>query len=686
MSILRKPSTHATLRHYGHDLSFRRSFTATTGMLLPVMWDYLNPNETVRINESMFFRTQPLKTAAFARATLHCYYFFVPLSQLNPYFEQAFYGISDMVNSNDPNVSPSASNPFPHNEGPALSQSILLSNLKVALIGPSGGSTSDGYTFSVADQYNTCILHTQKSSYHYNGTFGLDEYGVPIVWNVLRLMDMLDYGSDWMSKIGVNTVAGAASQNFSVNVLPFQAYQKIFMDYFRISEYTPNNVFAFNAGYAMRDKNGKGGTNAAGWAYDYQNINLQSVGGTQYLYNGLFKMRYHPLKKDFFTSIMPTPLFDVNSSIYGYNESVTQGGLNSMVLSAYGVQLQGIGSDLTGTLTNMGVSSIPSSPTTYFGKDESVGINWPSKTNATVSSLQQIRLMYAYDRLLSITQRGGKHIDTQTLAHWGVRPKDCNNEVIFLGAHRTPLRIGEVIATADGSSANDSTSTLGQIAGRGLAAQGKQRTITYRTDKHGVLMAIFSIVPDVDYKGIGLDIRHLRNSIMQWPRPEFDNLGMQPLYQIQSFFSVKNWSNSVPVNNSANIMLGWQYRYSEEKLSYDRVNCGLLYSLRDWTPSTVFNQFGRTFADGLYVSPNYYDSIFSLSFLPAPSVDNTAYVEYILSQDPVSASGWTDNEQGNALNFPFNMSIGYQRDPFIGYIDFDYKKSSVLSTYSLPNL
>ena len=669
-------------------MSFRRSFTATTGMLLPVMWDYLNPNETIRINEGMFFRTQPLKTAAFARATLHCYYFFVPICQLNPYFEQAFYGINDFVNSNDPNVVPSADNPFPHNEGPAVSQSILLSNLKVALIGTAGSTTADGYSFSSEGKYNTCILHTGKSQYHYNGTFGLDEYGVPIVWNVLRLMDLLDYGSDWCSKIGSNPPAGAASQNFSVNVLPLQAYQKIFMDYFRVSEYSPNNVFAFNAGYAMRDKGGEGGTNTAGWSYDYRNINLQSAGGTEYLYNGLFKMRYHPLKKDFFTSIIPTPLFDVNSSTYGYNESVTQGGLNSMVLSAYGVQLQGVSPGLTGTLTgtlsNYGVTTDlrKNGSTTYANPDQTVSA--PPSTLG-VSSLQQLRLMYAYDRLLSITQRGGKHVDDQTMAHWGVRPDTASTECVFLGAHRTLLRIGEVIATADGSSTNDSTSTLGQIAGRGLAVHGKQRTITYKTKQHGVLMAIFSIVPDVDYKGIGLDIRHLRNSIMQWPRPEFDNLGMQPLYQIQSFFSVNKWTNSTPINNNPNTMLGWQYRYSEEKLSYDRVNAGLLYSLRDWTPSTVFNQFGRTFADGLYVSPNYFDSIFALSFLPAPSKDNTAYTEYILSQDPIGATGWNSTD-GTALSFPFNMAIGYQRDPFIGYIDFDYKKSSVFSTYSLPNL
>ena len=686
MSILKKPTARATLRHYGHNMSFRRSFTATTGMLLPVMWDYLNPNETIRINESMFFRTQPLKTAAFARATLHCYYFFVPICQLNPYFEQAFYGISDMVNSNDPNVAPSANNPFPHNEGPAVSQSILLSNLKIALIGTGGGTTTDGFTFSTGDGYNTCTLHTRKSGYHYNGTFGLDEYGVPIVWNVLRLMDLLDYGSDWCSKIGVNTGASHVSQNFSVNVLLLQAYQKIFMDYFRIAEYTPNNVFAFNAGYAMRDKAGAGATPTSGWSYDYQNIHLQSRGGKEYLYNGLFKMRYHPLKKDFFTSIMPTPLFDVNSPSYGYNESVTQGGLNSMVLSAYGVQLQGPGYYLNGLHTNMGVTTTAKTENYFFRTDESVGVNWPAQGGSgTFSSIQQLRLAYAYDRLLSITQRGGKHVDDQTMAHWGVRPNTASTECVFLGAHRTPLRIGEVIATADGSSENNSTSTLGQIAGRGLAAQGNQRTITYKTKQHGVLMAIFSIVPDVDYKGIGLDIRHLRNSIMQWPRPEFDNLGMQPLFQIQSFFSVKNWSEGAPINNDANIKLGWQYRYSEEKLSYDRVNNGLLYSLRDWTPSTVFNQFGRTFADGLYVSPNYFDSIFALSFLPAPSVDNASFTEYILSQDPVGATDWTPRE-GNALTFPFNMAIGYQRDPFIGYIDFDYKKSSVFSTYSLPNL
>lgn len=672
-NIFKNPQRRANLRHYGHDLSFRRDFTCSCGQLLPVMWDFLNPNESVRINDSVFARTQPLLSAAFARCTLHTYYFFVPIYQLDPYFENSFFGISDFHDS----LTPVGDVPIFTNgtspKGPLTGQSILMSNIKKAMFSlsaPTGGTTG----FYINDVAND-LLYVFGSD---KPERGVDEFGIPIPYNIVRLLDLIGYGSEWLSqvtgdKIGISPNAVSVP---SVNVLPLQAYQKIFFDFFRNTQYTSSNPYAYNAGYAMKSSNTT--DSGPGWSYDYSNIYTGTSTTGINIYNGLFKLRYHPMKKDFFTSIQPTPLFNVMDEVQGYNDMPASGGLNSYVLSAYGVQLQGPKPNLTGRLNNMGVVA---DITTQGGNisldytDIGVARAGTSSPDMNVASLQQLRLMYAYDKLLQITGRAGKHIDDQTEAHFGVRPSMDTGECIYLGAHHTPLRIGEVIATADGQGEN-SSSTLGQIAGRGLASSGQNRTIQFRTKRHGVLMAIFSIVPDIDYKDNGLDIRLLRNSIMQWPRPVFDNLGMQPLYRAQSRGVSSFYNTSI---------LGWQYRYSEEKLSYDKVNGAFLYTLAGWVPSIVFGQFGTTDDSSFYVPPTYLDSIFALSFA-VPRLKGTIGE----SQQEIDHMVLFGNADGDGEN-PFLTSHMtcervYERDPFLVCMDFDYKKSSWMSTYSLPNL
>ena len=672
-NILKNPQRRAKLGHDGHDLSFRRDFTCSCGQLLPVMWDFLNPNESIRINDSVFARTQPLLSAAFARCTLHTYYFFVPIYQLDPYFENSFYGINDFHDS----LAPVGTSPLLMNgqspKGPIVSQSILMSNIKKAMFSLSDTTGAGTTGFFINDVANE-LLYVFGSDHP---EAGVDEFGIPIPWNIVRLLDLIGYGSNWLAQvdgdqIGVDPNASSAP---SVNVLPLQAYQKIFFDFFRNTQFSANNPFAYNSGYAMKSNTVTGA--GPGWAYDYSSIYTFQTGSMGYnIYNGLFKLRYHPMKKDFFTSIQPTPLFDVNDDVQGYNPTAPSGGLNSYVLSAYGVQLQCLSTDQDLlSNSNLGVlSSAERGSNTNFSSSESVGIFWPDKSTYSFTNLQQLRLAYAYDKLLQITGRAGKHIDDQTEAHFGVRPTMDTNEVIYLGAHHTPLRIGEVVATADGQGAN-SSSTLGQIAGRGLASSGNNRTINFRTKRHGVLMAIFSIVPDIDYKDNGLDIRLLRNSIMQWPRPVFDNLGMQPLYSAQSYgVSSFKWASSI---------LGWQYRYSEEKLAYDKVNGAFLYTLSGWVPSIVFGQFGSLPDSSFYVPPTYLDNIFALSFLP-PRLRGT--VNGQVSDHLVlfySADGSGDNP---FLTSHMTCEKVYERDPFLVCMDFDYKKSSWMSTYSLPNL
>ena len=323
-NILKNPQRRAKLGHDGHDLSFRRDFTCSCGQLLPVMWDFLNPNESIRINDSVFARTQPLLSAAFARCTLHTYYFFVPIYQLDPYFENSFYGINDFHDS----LAPVGTSPLLMNgqspKGPIVSQSILMSNIKKAMFSLSDTTGAGTTGFFINDVANE-LLYVFGSDHP---EAGVDEFGIPIPWNIVRLLDLIGYGSNWLAQvdgdqIGVDPNASSAP---SVNVLPLQAYQKIFFDFFRNTQFSANNPFAYNSGYAMKSNTVTGA--GPGWAYDYSSIYTFQTGSMGYnIYNGLFKLRYHPMKKDFFTSIQPTPLFDVNDDVQGYNPTAPSGGL-----------------------------------------------------------------------------------------------------------------------------------------------------------------------------------------------------------------------------------------------------------------------------------------------------------------------------------------------------------------------
>ena len=254
-------------------------------------------------------------------------------------------------------------------------------------------------------------------------------------------------------------------------------------------------------------------------------------------------------------------MFSVDGNTgYAYGNTPNDGSqFNTLIASAYGVQLQ----------------VTPSSP---FAKKDNFGVRGSSSDLSTlidgVNSVQGLRLAYAYDRLFSITQRAGKHYDDQVMAHLGVDiPQGVSGESYYLGCHTSNLVIGEVVGTAAGTDGEGSSSVLGELAGRGLGASRKNKRIKFRAPDDGYLMALYCCVPEIEYRDYGINKINLYNSVNDYPRPEFDRLGMQPLYiwQGSGYYGVES------------AIYGWQYRWSELKLSYDRVHGAFNYTLRNWT-------------------------------------------------------------------------------------------------------
>lgn len=605
--LFKQQQSVSKLGKHGHDLSRRLCFTSSCGQLLPVLFDYLSPGDSVNIQSNLFTRTQPLKTPSFVRLDEHIDYFFVPMHLIDSYFGNAFYGINDFSNGNDSLSADTFKAPV----------SMCLLDLKdVESVLKEFSAHKD--VMQVGDEY---------SSEH------LDEYHIPLQSNLVRLFSHLGYGEK---------VCGIANDSvirpsFKVNVYPLFVYQRIFSDYYRDTEYTSNNPYLYNLN-----------------SY-YKNNNL--LVQLRNMFQGKdspFKLRYHGTKKDYFTSFKPTPVFG-QSQVNSYGSTNPDLNPQGMILSSYGISPE-YNRNHPNNSQNSGVFSL------------GINGNYTALTSTSTAyvDLAAIRTAYAMDKMNRITAKNGKHYDKQTLAHFGIDvPSGLSNEVVYLGSHSQLLNIGEVVSTATTGSGSDS-SVLGELAGRG-ASSSTSKPIKYTAHCHGFIMAIYSSVPDIQYSSFGVDRINQYANISDFYHPEFDRLGMQPIYDTEYTYHV----------DESPTFIGWQYRYIELKTSYDKVIGSFNYTLQDWVPT-----HNNTFINGTYdvnedtdiitlfkyVSPNYLDNIFSVPFEPP----------YLTSDD---------NHKVWAVKGKSQMIVPspvFERDPLLHSLQFKYYKSSCMSPYGEP--
>lgn len=301
-------------------------------------------------------------------------------------------------------------------------------------------------------------------------------------------------------------------------------YQAIYYDYFRLSNWENNVVFAYNldAGYTSMDLL----TSGLPWA-----------GGNNLRY--LLQLHYRAREKDYFTNVFPSP-----------------------VVATSGMLTSGIGNlaSVNQWLISSGFETIDSSG--YFNNSggettttPAAGVSYTQASQRMSLSTASLRTLFAVDKLLKITGRAGKHYDDQVLAHFGFKvPKGYSNEVVHLGVHHQQIHIGEVISTAD-----TNTGSLGELAGKGYGRQSGLVVDNFVAPCHGYVMAIYSCVPRVSYIA-GLHKMHTMTKRYDWFIPELDNLGMQPMYEfeIDPLFVT-------PTQRTA-----WQIRYAQMKSKYPR--------------------------------------------------------------------------------------------------------------------
>lgn len=337
-------------------------------------------------------------------------------------------------------------------------------------------------------------------------TSGTDTCGYPFKYGAVRLLDLLGYGVN-VSNVD-SLIAANNTKPFNFKVSPFRmlAYQKIYSDYYRNPLYESVDVENFNV--------------------DNSNPSTSVASQTA----SMMYLRYRDWKKDYFNAV--SPAFQ-----------------SSDFMSA------------SFTPVSFGVSASSGEPYTNTDISSKLGgLYIKSADNFTVANL---RSAYALDKLyrLMLSAKDGSYSE-QMKVRFGVDAPDDDWKSKFIGAIDAPVTIGDVTTTSD---TYDESSQSGAIPGTlyGNGWSQSKGNIDFTAKEHGIIMGIFSILPECDYQSDQLDAFNTKLKREDFFVPEFADLGKQPTPIYQFKFTKDTDMTKV---------LGWNLRYSEYKTSLDMVH------------------------------------------------------------------------------------------------------------------
>lgn len=565
MSSFKIPAPSPHLGRNGFDLSSRRIFSASAGQLLPVgAWE-VNPGEHFRFGVQDLVRTQPLNTAAFARCKEYYHFFFVPYRALWRWSDDFFTGVTAGHSSLSRYEAGRAG------RDPKIYQKIPKS---VPF-------------FDLNGVIRKLYLKREKSLGTENVP-AVDALGFRYEYGAYRLLHMLGYGisadGQLLQQNSVNTASDfrydqVADGDWNLACNPFRllAYQRIYNDFYRNQQWEMSNPLSFNIDYKT----------------PIMTPRLDDVDAMYFC-----QMRYRQWNKDWLTSAIPTPNYDKGIfNLPGYVGSASTSGDDGVV---------------------------------YRDKD-AMSVNLTTHNGGQSISVQDIRAAFALDKMLEATRRAnGLDYSSQIAAHYGFKvPESRTDMAHFIGGFDNTISIGEVMATSAGSTGSgkdDAKSVPGQIYGKGIGSMNSHG-IEFDSKEHGVIMCIYSVVPQPDYNAVFFDQFNRKFTREDYYQPEFQNLGYQPILGMDAAL-VNDDGSLTAINND---IIGYTPRYAEYKTARDVVYCDFMSgrSLEYWaTPRfdflTVKNvevvkgkstrpSFALS-ASNFMVHPSVLDPIFSVSF------------------------------------------------------------------------
>ena len=518
----------------GFDIGRKNCFTAKVGELLPVYWDISMPGDKYRFNVEYFTRTQPVETSAYTRVREYFDFYAVPLRLL---WKSAPSVLTQMQDVNQIQASSLTLNLALGSYLPSLALNVLGS----ASVRLNGGSTSPGNSSGFSNSFGFSRADCCYKLLSYLG------YG-----NIMK--DVPSSGRWWSTSLTNSDDSASYTQQYiqnnTVNLFPLLAYQKIYQDFFRWSQWENANPSSYNVDYYSG-------------VSPYLVSSLPSASDAYWKSDTMFDLKYCNWNKDMLMGVLPNSQFGDVAVI-----DISDSGTSNIVLGS---------NDKKSTVAIASAVTSNTVPVPFFASQASSSNALPvgSTLRADLSSLKSqftvlaLRQAEALQRWKEISQSGDSDYREQIRKHFGVNlPQALSNMCTYIGGISRNLDISEVVnnnLAAEGD--------IAVIAGKGVGAGNG--SFTYTTNEHCVVMCIYHAVPLLDYSITGQDGQLLVTDAESLPIPEFDNIGMEVLPMTQIFNS--------PLATAFNLFnAGYNPRYFNWKTKLDVINGAFTTTLKSW--------------------------------------------------------------------------------------------------------
>lgn len=415
----------------------------------------------------------------------------------------------------------------------------------------------------------------------------VDALGYPAWRGTLRLLDLLGYGvtASELVKAAKANPNMTESNISSMKVNPFRllAYQKVYYDFYRNPLYELNRPEAYNIDSLYTSSSST--STLSVWS----NVAKAS--------NDYYMLRYRNWKKDYFNALSP----------YFQGTDYLTDSINPPSFAGGGT---------------------PGTSDQYIGKLGSISMGASSNITFSIANL---RSAYALDKLYRLTIAAGDgDYASQIQAHYGFEFPHDSYKSIFLGGVDAPVTISEVITTA-----TTERGEAGDIFGKGLSAN-RDKTIRFDSKEHGIILGIFSVVPECDYASSMLDRFNMKFNREDYYQPEFADLGKQGVapYEFASEY----------FNPRSITTMGFINRYAEYKTKVDKVHGEFAPSgsLDAWSTVRQYKSFNGPVSNSFFkINPAVLDKIFAQVY-DGSEVSDQFLVDFqclVTAVRPMSVSG-----------------------------------------------
>lgn len=489
----------------GFDLSFKNNFTAKAGEIRPVMCKPVIPGDVWQCDLKSFTRLQPVNSAAYARMREYYDFYFVPMELLWNKWDTVATQMKDNLQ---------------HATGPLIADNVA----------PSGGIPY------ITSQQIVGYLKAVKAK---TNMFGYSRANMTCI-----LLEYLGYGRfyDYLSD-DVTWETSPTCQNLKYSVMPLLAYQHIYADYCRYTQWERTNPSTFNVDYIK--------------GVDDLNVDIEDSGFFKD-YN-FMDLRYCNYDKDLFFGILP-------NAQYG-----DEAGVDMDVFSSGAISFM----DKDGLFVN-------GSPTLMLGQITASGKPATQLKGLKANfSIIQLRMAEALQRWKEVAQSVSEDYKAQIESQWGVKCSQfLSHQSVYLGGISSSLDINPVV------NSNLTGDNVADIQGVGtIYNNGKIRFESGA--QYGYIICLYHAVPVFDYQCDGVDAMTTDTDISDFPLPVFDRIGMQ---QLPSYLlsnprkSSDSGSDDYFISEflKQNPYLGYVPRYAPWKTSIDVSRGAFVSTLRNW--------------------------------------------------------------------------------------------------------